>query len=541
MTTATTTQMTRNPSLAQPAAGDAGTAGGQAQPAAGEVRPAGGQAQPAAGEARPAGGQAQPTAGDAWMAGGQAQPNVRLAFAAIVLAMLPAVLDQTILAAALPTVAADLGRLADLSWVVAAYVVAATAATPLWGKLGDRHSRKRLLELQLLLFVGASALCGVAQDITQLVAYRVVQGVAAGGLMTLAMATVGDLVPPRERGRYQGYIAATFAAATALGPLVGGVLVEHASWRWIFYVNLPVGTAALAAVRAKLPSPPVERKHAPFDALGGALLAAATAAFMLVCVWGGSRYSWDSAAIVSLMAATVLLSIALVARERRAADPIVPLRMLAAPAVTLASAALFLGTASLFSITVFVPLFLQVAAGLSPTQAGLLLVPMMVGTTVSTTLSGRSISRSGRYKRFPLIGLGLMAAALALLAALAPRHSATATALGLVLFGLGFGLVTQVLVVAVQNSVERSELGVATATTGFFRALGGAVGAAALGAVFTARAGTSADGGAIHALAPALRAHVADGVQTVFIVAAPLALLALLVVLRLPEAELKRD
>jgi predicted MFS family arabinose efflux permease len=309
---------------------------------------------------------------------------------------------------------------------------------------------------------------------------------------------------------------------------VGGLLVQHASWRWIFYVNLPVGAAALAAVRAKLPSPAAPRARAPFDALGGALLAAATAAFMLVCVWGGERYSWDSAPIVSLMAATVVLSIALVARERRAPDPIVPLRMLAAPVVTLASAALFLGTAALFAITVFVPLFLQVAAGLSPTRAGLLLVPMMIGTTVSTTLSGRSIARSGRYKRFPLIGLGLMAAALALLAALAPRHSAAGTALGLTVFGLGFGLVTQVLVVAVQNSVERSQLGIATATTTFFRALGGAVSAAALGAVFTARAGA--------ATAPV---HIADGVQTVFLVAAPLAALALLMLLWLPEAELK--
>jgi EmrB/QacA subfamily drug resistance transporter len=491
MTTTTTDQMARNPSLAQP-------------PAAREL------------------------------------PGVRLAFASIVLAMLPAVLDQTILAAALPTVAADLGRLADVSWVVAAYVVAATAATPLWGKLGDRHSRRRLLELQLFLFVAASALCGLAHDITQLVAVRVVQGVAAGGLMTLAMAIVGELVPPRERGRYQGYIAATFAGATALGPLVGGLLVQHASWRWIFYVNLPVGALALAAVRAKLPPGPVERARAPFDALGAALLAGATTAFMLVCVWGGDRYAWGSVQIVSLISGALVFTVALVACERRAADPIVPVRMLATPVVALASAALFLGTASLFAITVFVPLFLQVAAGLSPTRAGLLLVPMMVATTISTTFSGRSISRSGRYKRFPLIGLGLMAAALALLAALARLHSATATGLGLAIFGLGFGLVTQVLVVAVQNSVERSQLGVATAATGFFRALGGAVGAAALGALFSASAGTSAGARALHGLAPALRAHVAGGVQTVFIVAAPLALVALLVVLRLPEVELKR-
>jgi EmrB/QacA subfamily drug resistance transporter len=458
-----------------------------------------------------------------------AAPGVRLAFGAIVLAMLPAVLDQTILATALPTVARDLGRVGDLSWVVAAYVVASTASTPLWGKLGDRHSRKRLLELQLVLFVAASALCGAAQDMTQLVVVRAVQGVAAGGLMTLAMASVGDLVPPRERGRYQGYIAATFAGAAALGPLAGGLLVEHASWRWIFYVNVPVGAIAFAALRAKLPAPPVEKPSVPLDALGAGLLAGATAAFMLVCVWGGDRYAWGSVQIEALIAATAALSGLLVLRERRAADPIVPVRILTTRAVAVASAGLFFGTASLFAVTVFVPLFLQAAAGLSPIQAGLLLVPMMVGTTISTTLSGRSIAKTGRYKRFPLVGLGVMTASLALMAALAGRRSAADTGVALLLFGLGFGMVSQVLVVAVQNSVERSQLGIATATTTFFRALGGAVGAAGLGAVFTARAGG--------ATAPV---HIADGVQTVFLVAAPLAALGLLVLLWLPEAELKQ-
>ena len=468
-----------------------------------------------------------------------AAPSVRLAFAAIVLAMLPAVLDQTILATALPTVAADLGRIGDVSWVVAAYVVASTASTPLWGKLGDRHSRKRLLEVQIVLFVAASALCGAAQDITQLVIVRVVQGVAAGGLMTLAMAAVGDLVPPRERGRYQGYIAATFAGAAALGPLAGGLLVDHASWRWIFYVNLPVGAAALVALRAKLPAAPVDRPTTPLDALGGALLAAATGAFMLVCVWGGDRYGWGSIQIAVLIAATVVLSALLVLRERRASDPIVPVRMLATPAVAVASAGLFFATASLFAVTVFVPLFLQAAAGLSPTQAGLLLVPMMVGTTISTTLSGRSIAKTGRYKRFPIVGLGVMTVALALLAAFASRRSAADTAACLLLFGLGFGLVSQVLVIAVQNSVERTRLGIATATTTFFRALGGAVGAAGLGAVFTARAGAGAGAGTVHALSPALRVHIADAVQAVFLVAAPLAAVALIVLVWLPEAELK--
>jgi EmrB/QacA subfamily drug resistance transporter len=461
---------------------------------------------------------------DPSLADAPAASGVRLAFAAIVLAMLPAVLDQTILATALPTVAADLGRLADLSWVVAAYVVASTASTPLWGKLGDRHSRKRLLEIQLIGFVAASALCGLAQDITQLVIVRAVQGVFAGGLMTLAMATVGDLVSPRERGRYQGYIAATFAGAAALGPLAGGLLVEHASWRWIFFVNVPVGAAALLALRAKLPAAPVERPALPLDRLGAALLAGATAAFILVCVWGGQRYAWGSAQIAGLIGAVVVLAGALVLRERRAADPIVPLHMLASPVVALSSAGLFLGTGALFAVTVFVPVFLQRAVGLSPTDAGLLLVPMMVGTTISTTLSGRSIARTGHYKHFPIIGLAVMAVALALLAALVGRRSATATGLCLLVFGLGFGLVSQMLVVAVQNSVERTELGIATATTTFFRALGGSVGAAGLGAVFAARLS---------------HGDIAQAAQTVFLVAAPLAALAAAVLLWLPQKELQ--
>jgi EmrB/QacA subfamily drug resistance transporter len=460
---------------------------------------------------------------------------VAVPFAAIVLAMLPAVLDQTILTTALPVIAGDLGRLSDVSWVVTAYVVAAAAATPLWGKLGDRHGRKLLLQVSLSLFVLASALCGAAQDITQLIVLRFVQGAAAGGLMTLAMAAVGDLVAPRERGRYQGYIAGAFAAATIVGPLIGGVLVEHADWRWIFLVNLPLGAAALAGVSLRLPAPRTERPDRRLDASGAALLAGATIALMLTCIWGGERYAWDSGPILALIAATVALAGGLLVRERRAADPIVPFNLLRTGPVAIASAALFFATAVMFSITVFVPLFLETTTGASPTEAGLLLLPAMLGITVSTTLSGRSIARTGRYKRFPIAGLASMTTALVLLAALAGEASQLATGLGLALFGLGFGMVTQVLVVAVQNSVDRRELGVATATTGFFRALGGAIGAAILGAVFAAQAGPRASQGGAHAL----RSDVIDGVQTVFLVAAPLAALALLVVRQLPELPLQ--
>jgi EmrB/QacA subfamily drug resistance transporter len=464
---------------------------------------------------------------------------VAVPFAAIVVAMLPAVLDQTILATALPVIASDLGSLSDVSWVVTAYVVAAAATMPLWGKLGDRHGRKLLLEVSLVVFVTASALCGAAQDITQLIALRMVQGAAAGGLMTLAMAAVGDLVAPRERGRYQGYIAAAFAVATVVGPLVGGLLVQSASWRWVFFVNLPLGVVALAGLSMRLPAPPTGVPDHPLDVSGAALLAGATSAFMLTCIWGGERFAWDSAPIVALIAATVVTSGALFARERRATDPIVPFHLLRTRAVAVASSALFLGTAALFSITVFVPLFLQTTTGASPTEAGLLLVPAMLGITVSTTLSGRSITRTGRYKRFPIAGLALMTVALVLLAALAGEPSKVATGIGLAVFGLGFGMVTQVLIVAVQNNVDRRELGIATATTGFFRGLGGAVGAAVLGTVFAAQAGSRASEGGVQGLDAALRSDIIDAVQTVFLVAAPLAALALVVVLWLPESPLQ--
>lgn len=447
--------------------------------------------------------------------------RITVPFAAIVLAMLPAVLDQTILATALPTIAGDLGRITDVSWVVAAYVVAAAAATPLWGKLGDRLGRKRLLEISLATFLVASALCGVAQSVAMLIGARALQGVAAGGLMSLAMAAVGDLVEPRERGRYQGYIMSTFAVATIAGPLVGGLIVDHISWRWVFYVNLPVGLLALAGLRTRLPAPSVDRPAHGLDIAGAAMLAGATCALLLACVWGGERYAWDSPTILGLLAAVVALAAALVVRERRVADPIVPLDLLRTRTVAVAGAAMFLATGTLFAVNVFVPVFLQVTTGASPTEAGLLLVPMMIGITLSTNVAGRVISRTGRVRAFPIVGMALMTAALVLLAVVSQEPSRVTTGIGLGVFGLGFGMVGQVLTVAVQNGVDRRRLGTAMATTTFLRGLGGAIGAAALGAIFAART----DGGAA----------IPDAVQSVFLVAAPVAAIALLVVLALPE------
>ena len=458
---------------------------------------------------------------------------IRIGFAAIVLAMLPAVLDQTILATALPTIATELGRLSDVAWVVTAYVVSAAAATPLWGKLGDRHGRKRLLEGSLSLFLAASALCGIAQSLLMLIVSRAVQGMAAGGLMTLAYAAVGDLVSPRERGRYQGYIAATFAAAAAVGPL----LVQHASWRWVFYVNLPIGLLALVGLRLRLPAAMTQSPKTALDVMGAALLAAATAALMLVCIWRGQRYRWGSPQIAGLLGVLVISAIALVVRTRRAQDPIVPLGLLRTRAVALSSAALFLVTATMFSITVFVPVFLQTTTSATPTQAGLLLIPMLVGITLSTNLSGRIIERTGRYKLFPLAGLTMIAGAMVVLALVSQDPSRTSTGGALALFGLGFGMVGQVLIIAVQNGVDRRELGIAMAVTSFFRALGGAVGAATLGAIFAAQVGTTGTG--TITVGAAGRADVISGVHTVFLVTAPIALPALVAVVAIKEVPLR--
>jgi EmrB/QacA subfamily drug resistance transporter len=468
---------------------------------------------------------------------GRDGPAVGVAFWAIVLAMLPAVLDQTILATALPTIASDLGRLADVSWVVTAYVVAAAATASLWGKLGDRHGRKLVLEVSLALFLAASAVCGVAQSLWMLVVARGIQGAAAGGLMSLAQAAVGDLVSPRERGRYQGYIMAAFALAAAVGPLLGGLLVDHASWRWVFYVNLPIGLLALAGLHLRLPSAEGRAGSGRLDLTGAGLLVAGTGALMFACIWGGQRYGWGSAEIVGLFAGFVLAALLLVAHTRRAKDPIVPLSVIANRPVALASAALFLVTATMFSITVFVPLFLQTTTGATPTQAGLLLIPMMIGITVSTNVAGRLIQRTGRYKVFPVAGLAMISAALVSLAVVVEHPSRVSTGIALALFGLGFGMVGQVLITAVQNSVDRRDLGLAMAVTGFFRALGGAVGAAALGAVFAARVGHAGSG--TLALAHAGRVDVIAGVHTVFLVAAPFALTALLAVLALKEVPLR--
>src|SRR3954471_24644035 len=369
---------------------------------------------------------------------GRREVSVWVPFIVLVLAMLPAVLDQTILATALPTIARQLGTLGDVSYLVTAYVLASTVATPVWGKLGDRHDRRSLLAAALALFLAASAACGIAQGLGQLIAARALQGVAAGGLMALAMASVGDLVDPRERPRWQGRIAVAFSAAAIVGPLIGGLLVEHASWRWVFYVNLPLGLLALVGIRRRLPVGTVDANRRPLDIAGAALLALASGAALVVVSLGGHQLDWGSAAMFVLAVVAIASGAAFVRRERRASDPVVPLTLLAAPVIRVASAGMFLVTAALFGVTVFIPVLLQAAAGLSPTQAGLVLAVMTIGLTAATTIAGRRIARTGRMRRLPVVGAAMMALALVGLALDAPSASPAIVVVGLVVFGAGF-------------------------------------------------------------------------------------------------------
>jgi EmrB/QacA subfamily drug resistance transporter len=483
-----------------------------------------------------------------------------LTFSGLLLAMLLASLDQTIVSTALPTIVGELGGLDQLSWVVTAYMLAATVTIPVWGRVSDLYGRKRLFQAAIVVFLAGSALSGAAQSLGELVAFRALQGLGAGGLMTLAMAIVADIVSPRERGRYQGYIQMVFVLASVAGPLLGGLFSDHLSWRWVFYVNLPIGAVALAVISTTLEHSPAGRRPA-IDYAGAALLAGTLTAILLATTWGGSQYAWTSPEVLGVAAAAVVLLAGFVARERRAPEPILPLRLLRDPVFDVVSVVLFLTTCAFFAAIVFTPLYLQLVTGASATSSGLLLLPLLLAAAASTAVSGRLITRTGRYKRFPVAGLALMAAGLLLLSRMDASTPRATASLFLVVFGLGFGMVSQVLTVAVQNAVERSDIGIATASANLFRALGGSVGVAIFGAIFAARldvwlprelpgAAGRLDARSLQASPETLAAlpdgardgiaaAVAHALHTVFLVASPIAAAALLVVLLLREVPLR--
>lgn len=435
-------------------------------------------------------------------------PRLGLIFSGLMLVMLLAALDSTIVATALPTIVGDLGGLEKLSWVTSAYLLAQTAVTPLYGKLGDQLGRKKILQTAVVLFLLGSALCGLAGSMTMLIAFRAVQGLGAGGLIVLVQSTVGDVVPPRERGRYQGLFGGVFGLASVAGPLLGGVIVEHLSWRWIFYVNLPVGLIALAVIAATLPASS-SRGRPRIDYAGAALLAAALSAIVLVASLGGTTWAWGSAQTVLVAALGVALLVAFGLVERRAAEPVLPLSLLRDEVFRVAALLSLIVGFALFGSVTFLPLFFQTVFHSSPTGAGLRLIPLMGGLLVTSVASGRVISATGRYRMFPIAGTAVMTAGLALLSRLGIGTGALTVDLYLLVLGLGLGLVMQVLVLAVQNAVSYSVLGAATSGVTLARGIGGSFGAAIFGTIFSSRLRSGLHG----AISGPLGAQVAGGAR----------------------------
>ncbi|MFI6701816.1 DHA2 family efflux MFS transporter permease subunit [Streptomyces sp. NPDC050509] len=410
--------------------------------------------------------------------------TVLLAIGALLMGLLLASLDQTIVSTALPTIVSDLGGLEHLSWVVTAYLLASTAATPLWGKLGDQYGRKKLFQTAVVIFLIGSALCGIAQNMTQLIGFRALQGLGGGGLIVLSMAIVGDLVTPRERGRYQGLFGAVFGATSVLGPLLGGFFTQHLSWRWVFYINLPLGIVALLVIATVLHIP-VHRARHTIDYLGTFLIASVAVCLVLVASLGGTTWAWGSAETIGLAVLGLVLLAFFIRVERRAAEPVLPLRLFGLRTFTLVACISFIVGFAMFGAMTYLPTFLQVVHGISPTLSGVHLLPMVLGLLITSTLSGQIVSRTGRWKVFPILGTGVTAVGLLLLHQLTEFSGTWEMSAYFFVFGAGLGLVMQVLVLVVQNAVSYQDLGVATSGATFFRSIGASFGVAVFGTIFT--------------------------------------------------------
>lgn len=485
--------------------------------------------------------------------------EIMVVFSGLLTGMFLVALNQTIVATALPTIAGQLGGLDLIAWIVTAYLLAATAATPLFGRASDIYGRRRLFQLAIVVFLVGSLLSGLAPSMPVLIAARAVQGAGGGGVMALAMTIIGDVLSPRERGRYQGYLGAVFGFASVVGPLAGGFIVDHLDWRWVFLINLPIGAIALVVV-ARVLNLPHRRVDRDLDLIGAALLVTGVTALLLTAAWGGTTHPWGSAPILALGVGGTALSVLFVVRQHTAAEPIIPLRLFASPTYRLVAASGFIVGASMFGAVVFLPLFLQVVTGASATAAGLLMVPLIGGFVASSAVSGRRITTTGRTRRYPIAGMLLVSASLGLLATMDAATPRTLASGFMAVLGVGLGLVMQNLIVVAQNDVEQADLGVATATVTFTRTLGGSIGTAVFGAVLSADlavrlrgidlAGSPVDPASLQgspqtilALEPAVRGPVIEAfsgaLSSVFLAAVPVALVGLVLVALIPDQQLR--
>jgi EmrB/QacA subfamily drug resistance transporter len=482
----------------------------------------------------------------------------------LMVGMFLSALDQSIVGTALPRITSELGGLDKLSWVVTAYMLCATASTPLWGKISDLYGRRLLFQIAIVTFIVGSLLAGFSHNIEELIAFRAIQGLGGGGLMALAMATIGDVIPPRERGRYQGYFAAVFGTSSVLGPVLGGWFADGPGWKWIFFMNVPVGLVALVITSAALKIPHVRRNH-KIDYLGAAVVVASVCSILLYTAWAGPDLGWTSATGVALLVGGILLAVAFVFVENRAAEPIIPMRLFSNSIFSISNLFGFLIGIAMFGSMIFIPVYLQVVDGMSPTKSGLAMVPMVIGIFSTSITAGQLMTRNGRYKIYPILGAGIVVGALFMLAQLNASSPYWFAGLAMYVMGAGLGFTMQVLITVVQNSVERTDIGVATSSVAFFRQMGGSFGTALFGAILSSRlavhiaeamrglpAGATASKGAVDNLANNVQAIKAlpepvhslvtgafsHSLHDTFLSAVPLVLVALAVAFFIKEVPL---